>query len=288
MKNDHIIALPDDILNNIKDKKEKTLFISTIARALAIFKIDEVVIFKSPFISKSHRKRDRKMLKMVLEYLETPQYLRKKLYPLSHNLKFVGACPPLATPHHQTNKNLRDGEIREGLIYLRNKKIIGNVGGKRPINIINPPNRSFSDGFGLRVPVRIIKDKKDHWIGKLIEPQEAKKYKYMGYRVRMTDATLGQYLENRRKTVIITSAKGKPIEHIDFKATKSAIQNKPLLIVFGSQNYGLLDFLKHEQKSFSDAADIIVNTWKDSGTRTIRLEEALFISLARILPKLQD
>jgi predicted SPOUT superfamily RNA methylase MTH1 len=47
-------------------------------------------------------------------YLETPQYLRKVLYPMHPDLKYAGLQNPLDAPHH-----LRKGEVvpyREGTI----------------------------------------------------------------------------------------------------------------------------------------------------------------------------
>ncbi|URE19361.1 hypothetical protein MUK42_12290 [Musa troglodytarum] len=39
-------------------------------------------------------------LTMILRYLETPQYLRRRLFPMHKSLKFVGLLPPLDAPHH--------------------------------------------------------------------------------------------------------------------------------------------------------------------------------------------
>ncbi|GKV38531.1 hypothetical protein SLEP1_g46437 [Rubroshorea leprosula] len=36
----------------------------------------------------------------ILRYLDTPQYLRKALFPKHDSLRFVGMLPPLDAPHH--------------------------------------------------------------------------------------------------------------------------------------------------------------------------------------------
>lgn len=41
-----------------------------------------------------------KHLARILEYLECPQYLRKYLFPMCDELKFVGLLNPLDAPHH--------------------------------------------------------------------------------------------------------------------------------------------------------------------------------------------
>jgi predicted SPOUT superfamily RNA methylase MTH1 len=53
-------------------------------------------------------------LARVLQYVECPQYLRRKLFPMHPDLQFAGLLPPLDAPHH-----LRRGEVsryREGVV----------------------------------------------------------------------------------------------------------------------------------------------------------------------------
>lgn len=61
-----------------------------------------------------------------MEYLETPQYLRKAMFPRSEALKFAGLMNPVDAPHH-----LRATEwfaYREGVVINR-------FGGKAFVNI---------------------------------------------------------------------------------------------------------------------------------------------------------
>ncbi|KAE9455799.1 hypothetical protein C3L33_12292, partial [Rhododendron williamsianum] len=83
-----------------------------IARAATIFRIDEVVVFdnKSGSVNYSNAStRDvnsddnesgAAFLIRILQYLETPQYLRKSLFSMHNSLRFVGLLPPLDAPHH--------------------------------------------------------------------------------------------------------------------------------------------------------------------------------------------
>ena len=41
------------------------------------------------------------LIRRVLEYLETPQYLRRRLFPLDESLKYAGLLPPLRIPSHK-------------------------------------------------------------------------------------------------------------------------------------------------------------------------------------------
>ncbi|KAJ8573726.1 hypothetical protein K7X08_010237 [Anisodus acutangulus] len=103
-----------------------------IARASTIFRIDEVVVFDnigSAVDSSDPTMENRSdedesgaaFLLRILKYMETPQYLRKSLFPMHNNLRYVGSLPPLDGPHH-----LRKHEwapYREGSI-LNNTPII--------------------------------------------------------------------------------------------------------------------------------------------------------------------
>lgn len=91
-----------------------------IARALAVFCVDEVVIFddgqaEKIKTSKSHGTDFGQMdgrgsysgysdpnyfLLHILSYLETPPHLRKHLFPMHPDLKLAGATPSLDMPHH--------------------------------------------------------------------------------------------------------------------------------------------------------------------------------------------
>lgn len=68
-----------------------------IARALAVFSVDEVVIFdesgkaKSESNSGLNRKSDPNiLLARILQYLECPQYLRKNFFPNHSDLQYAG------------------------------------------------------------------------------------------------------------------------------------------------------------------------------------------------------
>jgi hypothetical protein len=66
-----------------------------IARAAAVFRIDEIVVFDgSPPEENGGGAEDEeesgaRFLIRILEYLETPQYLRRRLFPMHKNFKYV-------------------------------------------------------------------------------------------------------------------------------------------------------------------------------------------------------
>ena len=111
------IAIPDSYLYGVKTDIDKTLKIFQLARTLSIFRINNINIFHDKTLNPSIY--ERKFLSTILEYLDTPQYLRKKIYPMSEMLKTVGRLHPIRSPHHKDKvdiKYLKSGDIRVGLI----------------------------------------------------------------------------------------------------------------------------------------------------------------------------
>ena len=53
----------------------------------------------------------------ILEYLETPQYLRKLLFPIHKDLQFAGLLNPLDCPHHMRQED--QAPYREGVVLDR-------------------------------------------------------------------------------------------------------------------------------------------------------------------------
>lgn len=151
------IALPGSILDNIPSQELRSYVSGEIARAAAIYQVDEIVIFKEDAMEKMNdfsesNERDSmdstSFLNLLLTYLETPQYLRKALFPLSPALRFAGLMNPLDAPHH-----LRVNEIcefREAVVIPeRNDQISSN----------QHSTSSLAD-CGLRSMVRLNEEEK--------------------------------------------------------------------------------------------------------------------------------
>ena len=122
----------------------------------------------------------------ALQYLETPQYLRKVLFPMHPDLKNVGITAPTDMPHH-----LRVDEwcnFREGVVLKRPTKAgqsvsWANVGLAKDVCIdtcIQP---------GVRVTVEIEEATKDmkQMRGQAVPPSAPRNKRgiYWGYQVRL-------------------------------------------------------------------------------------------------------
>jgi predicted SPOUT superfamily RNA methylase MTH1 len=92
------IALPGSVLDNAQTAELRTYLAGQIARAAAIFSVDEIVIFED--VSEGADTSGSEQLARILQYLECPQYLRKHFFPLHKDLQYAGVLNPTDMPHH--------------------------------------------------------------------------------------------------------------------------------------------------------------------------------------------
>jgi len=72
------VALPASFTRDIPHLREKTGRVGIIARALAIFRVDEVVVYNDGKDRIS--KQEGRLFEKLLVYQETPQYMRRELF----------------------------------------------------------------------------------------------------------------------------------------------------------------------------------------------------------------
>ena len=191
------VAIPESSLSDESLKIDKTRKISILARACSIFKIDTIYVYQE-----GDHKQDGSLLVMILKYLETPQFLRKRLFPKMNDLKFAGVLQPLKIPSHITpanSKKIKTGDVREGIVISIKGKRFVDVGinqlipffGKAPIG--KRVTIQFKEGY----PKLSVKD---------IDKSEASSY--WGYSVKER-ANLFSLLTEWKGNTIITSRKGK-------------------------------------------------------------------------------
>jgi predicted SPOUT superfamily RNA methylase MTH1 len=75
------IAIPASFISDIPHLREKTFRTGLVGRAAAIFRIDEVIVY--PDMPNVDQTRDVELIVLILSYIETPQYLRKKLFRIA-------------------------------------------------------------------------------------------------------------------------------------------------------------------------------------------------------------
>ncbi len=269
------VAIPASLVSDIPHLREKTLRIGLIGRALAIFRVDEAIIY--PDISSLDQTKDASLIDAILSYMETPQYLRRSLFKIRPELRYVGILPPLRTPHHPTRNRKRDlriGEYREGVVVSSDERGIRiDVGVESPLFVPNVQIKTNS-----RVTVK-IREKGKQLIGELVDPDEVEVY--WGYRVNVSRSPLGLLLKDQRYDMVIaTSRRGDPIMEIADKLLDRWKRSRRVLVAFGSPTQGLQEIVRQEGIQLERAADFIVNTVPNQGVKTVRTEEALYTTLA--------
>ncbi len=259
------VAIPDSSLIDESTLLGKSMKISFIARACAIFKVQTLYLYHES----SGSEEDRTLLRSVLRYLETPQYLRRLLFPKIANLKFAGMLSPLKIPHHtytSESSKVKTGDIRDGVvIFARGGKYV-DVGLDKLIPYFGEEKtgRRITLKFKTGFPELSIKQISRNEISQ-----------YWGYEVKES-ANLRTLLSNWNSHVILTSKKGKTIH----KAQKhfDEISNNSVLVVFGSPERGLHEILGKAITEIPKSH--ILNFFPEQATETVRLEEAILGTLA--------
>ncbi|HSD57853.1 MAG TPA: putative RNA uridine N3 methyltransferase [Methanotrichaceae archaeon] len=261
------ILIPSSLTMESRDLRVNTLKVGSIARAAAVFRVNRIVIYKDKEFD------DSRFISMILGYMDTPQYLRKMLIPRREELRHVGMLPPLRTAHHPTNSEtsaLKIGEYRVGAVV----ESVGSDGGAwveigvdRPI----PLRTEKKYAVGQRLNIRIFSRNP-----LAAEPVDRKEIpQYWGYETEVVDS-LESYLgslDPLEVTVLLTSRKGRVVTP---KLLGELGQKRDLAVVFGSPAYGVDAFLS---KAAVDRY-CMINTIPHQGTETVRVEEAVFATLA--------
>ena len=270
-----VIAVPASIVSDTPHLRKKTFKIGMIGRAAAVFRVNEVIVFKDR--PRQRQNRELKLVSTVLAYMETPQYLRKKLFKITPELRYAGILPPLRTPHHPLTgkaENLKLGEFREAaVVSAAEKGVFVDVGVEKPLFIARTRLK-----VGRRVTVKIVKRGKA-LEAVLVKPKESREY--WGYKVTAYQSPLGQVLKKRKfNLAIATSRYGKPLREMYRQIRQRWIKANEILVVFGSPTEGLYEIAEREGLRLDEAVDFVVNTIPEQGTATVRTEEAIFASLA--------
>ncbi len=270
----YTIAIPDSAVIDSNDIRQKTEKIFQIARIAVIFQIQDILIFHDPFLIPSRARREGRIIKRILQYIECPQYLRKRLFPLSRDTAAVGVLSPLATPHHSRSRELKANEIREAVIFLNQKRVVADVGGPQLLEVLSPPKKSLKNQL-IRVTTKIHRTK-DGFKALILPGRPTDTY--WGFTVHSSTATLGKLLLNRPEYKIATSRSCQPLSSFINEIRKP----KSLLVAFGGPYKGIPEMVKAEGKKVSEIFDCCFKILHNYGTRSLRLEEAMMITFSKL------
>jgi len=234
----------------------------------------------------------------ILQYLETPQYLRKTLFPKHEHLQYVGITAPTDMPHH-----LREDEwsrFREGVVLNRptaagEEASWVNVGLKKDVKI------DAALQAGVRVTVEIDEATKDSkaMIGSAVPPSapRQKAGTYWGYQVRHAANLAAVWdespFEGGYDYSVGTSQHGHDIVS---DAEWRMPDFRHMLVVFGGLG-GMEEVVESDESlgvqpdEVGNLFDSYVNVCPTQGSRTIRTEEAVLVAMSTLqshVKRIQD
>jgi predicted SPOUT superfamily RNA methylase MTH1 len=273
------IAIPSNFLEDSNDLRAKTQKIGQIARAAAIYRVRQIAIYSIGKLNQKKYLDDAKFIKKILEYLDCPQYLRKKIFPKRPEFKYVGVLPPLRTPHHPLESKLTEIDpvsIREGIVLSSNSKFSEIEIGLDKVFNIKIPNLPKNKRIIFK-----IKKRGNSISGVPIQKSEIKKY--WGYEVKFFQEALNKFIERFSKSLkIATSKKGSLLKMKDLDLFQKLGDYKGALLLFGSPSMGLFDIFGKNNLELRDWVDYVINFIPKQGTQTVRAEEAIVSALAII------
>merc|ERR1711953_87421 len=288
------VALPSSILENAQSPELRTYLAGQVARALVIFNVDEVVIFSE---NPTHKEGQGKfkgatkatdasvMFYNLLQYLECPQYLRKDFFPFHKDLQYAGLLNPLDCPHHMRMDDI--SPYREGVTLNRptkeGKGSFVNAGMRKEVLC----DKNLKPG--VRVTLKMdphdahsIHDRK--YLGaKIVSPSTPREEAgiYWGYTVRRASSFQAVFTESSYKEgydlTVGTSERGECVDSLELPKFRH------LLVVFGGVKGLEFSLETDERITESDVEllfDYYINTCPDQGSRTIRTEEAILVTLS--------
>lgn len=263
------VAIPDTSLSDSTNLRQKTTKAGRIARALAVFRVEEVFVYKTGFLPPS-KMRDADLLVKILRYLDTPQYLRRRVFPKSPSLQFTGTLPPLRTRSHPLQSSLADlteGTIRWG-VQVRPNQI--DLGFKKLI--------SYSESVSERDPTlfKVVGISPKITL-EAIERSDVQEY--WGYEARRIGGLVGFLKESENMTRIGFSRKAPSFKKMVDDLSSTISNTGSILAIFGGPVRGITELCVNEKEDVKHHIDFWINTVMDQGTETVRLEEALVISL---------
>ncbi|KAI8638722.1 putative RNA methyltransferase-domain-containing protein [Parasitella parasitica] len=284
------IAIPSSIIDSASTIEMKTILAGQIARALVIFSVDEIIIYEDK-IQKSEAKINPNLfLARVFQYMETPQYLRKQLVPISPDLKFAGLLPPLDVPHHPGMEEFT--LYREGVTLDKSNQdsdsTLVDIGLFRRARIDKSVKPGVRVTVELSQPISAADTRKGQKPipGKVVSPKvpREKTGLYWGYNIRLASSfsrvmTECPYEDGYDYSIGVSDRDAQDMYSCDLENKIKPFEH--LLIAFGGPVGGLQEAIEADQDlqvggdDAADLFDMFIDPNAKSGTRTVRLEHRL-------------
>ncbi|QIW99216.1 hypothetical protein AMS68_004734 [Peltaster fructicola] len=297
------LALPGSIIANAQTHDQKTNLAGQIARACAVFCVDEIVVFDDGQTAARQPEEGgytafadpNYFLYHLLSYLETPPHMRRTLFPMHPDLRTAGALPSLDMPHHL--KTHEWCPFREGVAERQ-------LGNETKINcgldneVVVPVAILEHSRVTLQLPEEPPTAARQRISATAVDPavpRESAGY-YWGYTVRQA-STLGAIFtespfDGGYDMSIGTSERGATVDTLFQQGGQGCISpvwNHLIIVLGGVAGLEVALQADHDLRGagvsqVQDLFDRWINLVPGQGSRTIRTEEALWIAMSRLRP----
>lgn len=236
------------------------------------------------------RSSPQEFMARLLQYCECPQYLRRQFFPMHTDLYFAGLLAPIDAPHHvrvEDHSQFREGVVLEKRPSDPSASLVNCGIRSRPVQI----DRRLEPGIRCTVQLDPKSYGKPGLIrGTVVSPSAPRENDgtYWGYTTRMASSINAVFdecpFEEGYDLKIGTSERGdRTVEEKNFQVPKY----EHSLIVFGGvagieECVDADESIKLPGSQSKKLFDMWVNTCPYQGSRTIRTEEAVLISLANL------
>ncbi len=265
------VAIPDTLLEDSASLREKTVKLGSVARCCAIFGVKRIYVYRDP-----NGKSEAHLIQSILEYANTPQYLRKNVYGRIPSLSFAGLLPPLKAPHHKPAieaSSIKVGDFRQGFVTRDNGGSHVDVGLDHPVRLERraAPGSVVTVQFTSRYP---------NLLARVVDKEIVKEY--WGYEVFIKHFLSEAIREIGAGLTILTSRRGALIHSFWGSFMKTLSSSPSLLVVFGSPSRSIFDMLAKKEDQQLPENQFVLNFVPHQSVETVRSEEALLATLSII------
>jgi predicted SPOUT superfamily RNA methylase MTH1 len=257
------VAVPDTVLEEQDSVREKTAKLGQIARYCSIFGVDAIRVFHDP-----RGRGESNFIKKVLEYLETPQYLRRRLFPLSEDLRYAGLLPPLRIPSHKAKVplgRLQAGEFREGVVLADGFSVDAGLDSPVTLRKKETPQR--------RITLKITSASPSGAEGTPVDRRDVTTY--WGYSVDVS-GTGALLADPAFPLKVATSRHGDDVARVARSLRIDLQGSRGVMLLFGSPSRGLFETIG---KDLRGRVNHVVNLFPGQNVVTARSEEAILSAL---------
>jgi len=261
------VLIPSSFSRDSPHPRDRMIRLGMLARALAAARVEALIIYHED--PESPDRRNAELIKLVMDYLNTAPYLRRRVYELRPELRYAGVLPPLNIPTHPERQGLDYPHYREGLVVSSGRDAVIEAGVGRPIRV----RRRLS--AGSRVVLKV--EPGGGGEPRITVYSRRRCEVYAGFRTAVVEEPIPEIVEGYDLR-IATSRRGRDVREVLEEIRGSA--GGRVCVAFGAAREGLYEIAERQGFDLEKCFDYVLNTFPGQGVRTIRTEEAVAYTLA--------